>query len=111
QDEKLLSDTDELPTETDVLNLAIQQNLLKREVYTITQEITPKIGLFTSSQGAQFHQLLLEFADLFAKDVTQFGRTNLVTHRIYTEDVPPISSQPYMVPLAKQKFINEEVQQ
>ncbi|CAG8740534.1 6669_t:CDS:1, partial [Ambispora leptoticha] len=98
----------ELPTETDALNLAIQQNLLKQEVYSITQEIIQKIGSLTPSQGAQFRQLLLEFADLFAKDITQLKRTNLVTHRIYTEDVPPISSRPYMVPLAEQKFINEE---
>ncbi|CAG8731470.1 4194_t:CDS:1, partial [Ambispora leptoticha] len=47
QDEKLLGDIDELPTEIDALNLAIQQNLLKQEVYTITQEITPKIGPLT----------------------------------------------------------------
>ncbi|CAG8646451.1 1580_t:CDS:1, partial [Ambispora leptoticha] len=52
--EKLLGDTDELLTETDTLNLAIQQNLLKQEVYTITQEVTPKIGPLTPSQGAQF---------------------------------------------------------
>ena len=51
-----------------------------------------------------------EFADLFAKDITQLGKTNLVTHRIYTEDVPPISSRPYMVPLTEQTFINEEIQ-
>ena len=31
-------------------------------------------------------------------------------HKIYTEDVPPISSRPYIVSLTKQTFINEEVQ-
>ena len=54
--------------------------------------------------------MLLEFKDLFGKDINQLGRTNLVTHKIYTENVPPISSRPYMVPLTEQKFINEEVQ-
>ena len=54
--------------------------------------------------------MLLEFADLFAKDITQLGKTDLVTHRILTEDVPLVSSRPYMVPLTEQTFINEEVQ-
>ena len=31
-------------------------------------------------------------------------------HKIYTEDVLPISSRPYIVPLTEQTFINEEVQ-
>ncbi|CAG8744572.1 12317_t:CDS:1, partial [Ambispora leptoticha] len=49
QDEKLLGNTDELLTETDVLNLAIQQNLLKHKVYIIIQEVTSKIGPLTPS--------------------------------------------------------------
>ena len=31
-------------------------------------------------------------------------------HKIYTEDIPPISFQPYLVPITEQAFINEEVQ-
>ena len=46
----------------------------------MTQEINPKVGPLTTDQGAQFRQLLLEFADLFAKDMTQLGRTDLVVH-------------------------------
>ena len=33
-----------------------------------------------------------------------------MTRKIYTDDVPPISSRPYMVPLTAQAFINEEIQ-
>lgn len=80
-----------------------------REIY-MTQEMKPKVGPLTTNQGAQFRQLLLEFADLFAKDMTQLGNTDLVVHRIFTDDVPPISSRPYMVPRNEQIFINEEVQ-
>ena len=61
-------------------------------------------------QESEFKQLLREFTDLFTKDITQLGRTDLVMHKIYTEDVPPISSQPYSVPITEQAFINEEVQ-
>ena len=42
--------------------------------------------------------------------MTQLGKTDLVTHRIFTDNVPPVSSRPYMVPLTEQTFINEEVQ-
>jgi hypothetical protein len=61
-------------------------------------------------RGQQFRQLLEEFADLFATDITELGRTNLVTHRIYTEDVPPIRSRPYSIPPSEQEFIKEELQ-
>ena len=98
QDQKLLEDTDN------------SRPRIIREIYTVTQEIKPKVGPLTTHQGAQFRQLLLEFADLFAKDMTQLGKTDLVTHRIFTDNVPPVSSRPYMVPLTEQTFINEEVQ-
>ena len=48
--------------------------------------------MLTPDQESEFKQLLREFADLFAKDITQLGRTDLVMYKIYTEDVPPISS-------------------
>jgi len=76
----------------------------------ISQEIAPKTGILTSDQEIKFKRLLREFADLFAKDITQLGRTSLVTHKIYTEDVLPISSRPYSVLITEQAFINEEVQ-
>ena len=57
-----------------------------------------------------FQKLLKEFANLFATDITELGRTNLVTHWIYTEDVHPIRSRPYSVPPNEQEFIQEEVQ-
>ena len=66
--------------------------------------------MLTHEQGLKFRQLLREFADLFAKDITQLGRTDLVMYKIYTKDVPPISSRPYIVLIIEQTFINEEVQ-
>src|SRR5207237_2506716 len=101
--------SDEFPSELEDIKLALN-NLQLKEVYTISQEIVPKIGMLTTDQGLIFRQLLKKFADLFAKDITQLGRTDLVTHKIYTEDVPPISSRPYSVPITEQTVINEEVQ-
>ena len=54
--------------------------------------------------------MLEEFADLFATDITELGRTNLITHRIYTEDVLPIRSRPYSIPPSEQVFVKEELQ-
>ena len=76
----------------------------------ISQEIARKIRILTSYQEVKFKQLLREFADLFAKDITQLDRTNLVIHKIYTEDILLISSYSYLVSITKQAFINEEVQ-
>ena len=44
--------------------------------------------MLTPDQESEFKQLLKEFADLFAKDITQLGRTDLVMHKIYTENIP-----------------------
>ena len=62
------------------------------------------------NQELEFKWLLREFTDLFAKDITQLDRTDLVIHKIYTEDVPSISSRPYLVSITEQAFINEKVQ-
>ena len=94
-------------TETEALEIALQ-NRQSKKVFTL--EISPKTGTLTIEQGTKFRTLLLEFADLFAKDITELGKTNLVMHKIFTEDVPSISSRPYMVPLTEQKIINEEIQ-
>ena len=70
QDEKLLDDSDELLSELEAFKLALN-NLQLKEVYTISQEIVPKIGILTTDQRLIFRQLLKEFAYLFAKDITQ----------------------------------------
>ena len=79
--------------------------------YTLTSEIAVNIGSLKPEQGQQFRKLLEEFSDPFASDITELGHTNLVTHKIYTEDVPPIRSRPYSMPSTEQTFIKEEIQQ
>lgn len=58
-----------MPTETEALRTALQNNLVQKEVYTIEQEIAPNIETLDPNQGVQFRQLLLEFKDLFGKDI------------------------------------------
>ena len=48
----------------------------------------------------QLVSLVTEFADLFALDSCELGRTSLVTHRIDTGDSPPIKQPPRRLPFA-----------
>ena len=125
QDQKLpeteLEDK-ELPTEIEALQQALQRNALKHNhVYTIDTLIpyeeyilektdTVNVGPLTKEQGQKFKDLLEEFADLFAKDIAELGRTDKVKHRIYTEDVPPVKLRPYNMPPDEQNFIKEEIE-
>ena len=106
-DVKLLDDSEELSTETEALEIALL-NRQPKEIFIL--EISLKIGKLTIEQGTKFRTLLLEFADLFAKDITKLDRTNLVIYKIFTEDVPSISFRSYMVPLTEQKIINKKIQ-
>ena len=76
-----------LPNKAELKNFSYET-----EIYTIEKELKLEIGLLSVEQGQLFKQLLTEFADLFANEKNGLGRTDLVTHRIYTEDVPPIQS-------------------
>ena len=53
QDEKLLSDSDELSSELEAFKLVFN-NLQLKEVYTISQEIVLKIGILTTDQELIF---------------------------------------------------------
>ncbi|KAG9307165.1 hypothetical protein G9A89_016993 [Geosiphon pyriformis] len=44
------------------------------------------IGQLEPQQQSQLKELIAEFADIFAKNNNNLGRTNLVQHQIYTED-------------------------
>ena len=80
------------------------------EIYIVEKGIEPNIGPLSKDQGQLFRQLLTEFADLFANEKNGLGRTEIVTHRIYTENVPLIQSRPYSVPTNEQEFIKQEIQ-
>ena len=86
------------------------ETCISYEEYTLISETAVNIGPLKPEQGQQFRKLLEEFLDLFASDITELGHTNLVTHKIYTEDDPLIRSQPYSMPSTEQTFIKEEIQ-
>ena len=49
------------------------ETFIPYEEYTLTSETPIKIGPLDKEQGQQFRQLLEEFADLFATDITELG--------------------------------------
>jgi hypothetical protein len=105
QDEKL-------PVEPDNVHQVFTiDTMIPYEEYSVSSEPSQlNIGPLDAKQGKQFSQLLMEFSDLFAQDTTELGRTDLVTHRIYTEEGPPIRSRPYSSSPTEQTFIKEEIQ-
>ena len=111
QDEKLPEDPDIYDSTLTPIPVYTIDTLLPYEEYTTLKETSLNIGPLTEDKGRRFRQLLEEFADLFASDINELGRTNLVTHRIYTEDVPSINSRPYSIPPSEQTFVKEEIQQ
>ena len=100
QDHKLHVDPDQ-----DLISRPVNIITLEYKEYTLSIQTSLNIGPLNKEQGLAFQKLLEEFADLFATDITELGRTNLVTHRIYTEDVHPIRSCPYSIPPNEQEFI------
>ena len=84
--------------------------LILYKKYTLEKTDTVNVELLTKEQGQKFKDLLEEFADLFAKDIAELGRTDKVKHRIYTEDVPPVKQRPYNMPPNEQEFIKEEIE-
>ncbi|KAG9300055.1 hypothetical protein G9A89_018332 [Geosiphon pyriformis] len=68
------------------------------------------MGSSKPQQQRQLKQLIAEFADIFAKDNNNLGKTDIVQHQIYTEDALPKQQQAYQVPPASHQFIREEIQ-
>ena len=55
--------------------------------------------------------LLVEFADLFALDNTELGRTSVVAHQINTGDSRPIKQYPRHVPFSLRGKVPQLVQE
>jgi len=52
------------------------------------------------SEAVQFQSLVQEYADVFAIDPTEVGRTDLVEHNIETAKHPPIKQPPCRIPFS-----------
>ncbi|KAG9299843.1 hypothetical protein G9A89_003387 [Geosiphon pyriformis] len=53
------------------------------------------MGFLEPQQQRQLKQLIIEFADIFAKDNNDLGKTDIVQHQIHTENALPKQQQAY----------------
>ncbi|XP_055876714.1 uncharacterized protein LOC129924619 [Biomphalaria glabrata] len=72
----------------------------------ITKLLAEIETILSREQYAKAEQLIREFADIFASDEADCGRTNMVQHRIDTGNTRPIRQPPRRLPLAKQEAID-----
>ena len=62
------------------------------------------------NEAQQLEDLVIEWADVFAFDPSEFGSTKLVTHSIDTGDSPPIKQPAWRIPFALHQTVEEMVQ-
>ncbi|KAG9287776.1 hypothetical protein G9A89_017371 [Geosiphon pyriformis] len=67
------------------------------ENYHVVMEKLSRInmGQLEPQQQTQLKELIVEFADIFAENNNDLGRTDLVQHQIYTGDTKPRQQQAY----------------
>ena len=64
----------------------------------------------TVDQQQKFTTLLRTNAKLFAQDLTELGKTNVLVHVIDTGTARPVKQIPYRAAPKEQDFIKEEIQ-
>src|SRR3712207_8212719 len=73
----------------------------------------PRSTLFpytTLFRSTALRGLLIKYEDLFAKDLSELGRTNLVKHRIELEPgVRPVKQSPYRYAPVEDEFLRNEL--
>ena len=63
----------------------------------------------TSEQAVQVKTLLMKHKDVFAKNKTDLGRTDIVKHKINTGTAAPVKQNPRRLPLSKRELVREEI--
>ena len=64
-------------------------------------------GDLTNREKECFDTLLLEYSDIFAEDRNDYGRTDIVQHRICTGDKPPIRQQVRRLPPSRRAEVQQ----
>jgi hypothetical protein len=63
----------------------------------------------TNEQRSRLVSLLTAYADIFAGDNTDLGRTSKIQHSIHTGDAPPIRQPPRRIPVHQRQQVTELV--
>ncbi|GBC05841.1 hypothetical protein RclHR1_06470004 [Rhizophagus clarus] len=77
----------------------------------ITSEKSIAIGEINNTQKEKLTTLLQKYAHLFATKKEELGRTNIVKHSIYTENIPPIRQKFYRTSQKEQEHIDKEIKE
>ena len=81
-------------------------DMLPEYLHVVWENSTENLS---SEQALQVKELLLKHKDVFAKDKTDLGRTNVVKHTINTGDAAPVKQNPRRLPLSKREVVKDEV--
>ena len=69
---------------------------------TLLWEMVRTAEHLTDAQQSQLYSLLLSYADLFALNEEELGRTGIIKHHIDTGDAPPVRVPPRRLPKLRQ---------
>ncbi len=75
----------------------------KRDLPPHLSDLYERSTHLTDEQQQTLRCLLLDYADLFSRSPEDLGKTDIVRHRIVTENVGPIRQPPRRLPLEKRK--------
>ncbi|KAG9297058.1 hypothetical protein G9A89_001542 [Geosiphon pyriformis] len=84
----------------------INPNLSSENYHVVMEKLSQiNMGQLELQQQNQLKELIAEFANIFAKNNNDLGRTNLVQHQIYTGDTKPRQQQAYYIASESHQFI------
>ena len=86
----------------------ITKEFLERKSGEKTTQTKEKIKILSREKETQLTQLLKEYSDIFVKE-GELGRTEIMQHKIYTENVPPIFQRPYKMSPKENEIIRKEL--
>ena len=78
---------------------------------TLLKDIPVNWSELSSSETAELELLIKEYADVFATDPSEVGRTGLVHHSINTSSHPPIKQAPHRMPFSLQPKVDALIQE
>ncbi|KAG9287526.1 hypothetical protein G9A89_019587 [Geosiphon pyriformis] len=84
----------------------INPNPSSKNYHVVMEKLSQiNMGQLEPQQKSQLKELIIEFADIFAKNNNDLGKTDLVQHQIYTGDAKPRQQQVYRVAPESHQFI------
>jgi hypothetical protein len=97
-------------TQPEINNLNLKMEDIPNIMQKLPSErVKPMLEKISKLELEQFNKLIDAYTDVFAKDDTDIGHTNLLEHEINTGDSAPIRQKPYPVPFSQRFTIDEHI--